>query len=100
MDPENMKTKNFEKKRILYDNEEFSIACGNWIEKGKREDVISLAMRWNNCKDQDKGFPLSRGNPVWFIYPRKLSRDLLISLLGRVGSRQDYILETLNDIQS
>ncbi|MEO1958615.1 MAG: hypothetical protein ABGX23_03590 [Nautiliaceae bacterium] len=38
-----------------------------------------IGMRWDGDKenDNDKGYPTSRGYPVWFFVPKDLEEDIL-----------------------
>ncbi|CAM2756605.1 hypothetical protein AA15237_3049 [Komagataeibacter xylinus NBRC 15237] len=51
---------------VLHEGRWWSMAIGYWTdEEGKRP---VLAQRWNG-DEGDKGNPLSRGYPTWFILP-------------------------------
>jgi len=80
MNPENVNPKNFEVDRIIYTSPDthFSIAIGHWVE----DEMERFAMRWNgNINNQDdKGFPSSHNNPMWFQLPYDI-RDVLSVLI-------------------
>ncbi|MCK4563156.1 MAG: hypothetical protein KAU94_00620 [Verrucomicrobia bacterium] len=73
-DPTEVNPRNFEVKEIIYDLNGFSVAWGKW-----EDGTTRLAMRWNGEGD-DKGYPKTFGNPVWFMLPNELSLPLLQSL--------------------
>lgn len=91
MKPENVNPKNFNVIEIIYNNNDFSIAYGNF-ENGDN----CIAMRWNG-KDEDKGYPKTFGNPMWFIIENKLKTPFLKSLLGEKYAENLKILEILKD---
>ena len=56
---------------VIYRDEEWSVAEGQWDggPNGRWHDV--LAIRWNG-KEGELGNPQSRGLPTWFILPDTL----------------------------
>lgn len=72
MNPENVNPKNFKQKHILYNQNDFSIAYGIWVDGEK-----VVAMRWAN-------YPNDRhGQPIWFKVSEKLTKTFLIALLNK-----------------
>jgi hypothetical protein len=61
-------------------NNSYSIA-----EIEHRDGTVGIGIRWNgNPNDpKDKGYPTSRGHPVWFELPREMGLDLLDSLTAK-----------------
>jgi hypothetical protein len=51
----------------------------------RRDGRVGFGIRWNgNPNDpEDKGYPTSRGYPVWFNLPDEMARDLLGSLTAK-----------------
>ena len=47
-----------------------SYMIGWWGEQGRRNPVI--AFRWNGTNADQRGFPISRGYPVWIVLPDDL----------------------------
>lgn len=90
MNPENVNPKKYKVIEIIYENDEFAIAYGQF-ENGEN----CLAMRWNGIDETDKGFPNSFGNPTWFIVDNKLKMSILKSLIGEKYSQNLKILEIL-----
>lgn len=72
--PTDVNPHNFKVLEVIYDLNGFSVAWGIWEDETKR-----LAMRWNGDGD-DKGYPKTFGNPVWFMLPNELSLPILRSL--------------------
>lgn len=89
MKPENVNPKNFKVEKIVYANNEFSIAYGVW-----EEGETHLAMRWDGL-DDDPGYPKLFKNPVWFLIPKALLAPILKSLIGVENSKNSEILEVL-----
>lgn len=89
MKPESVNPRNFNLEEILYDNNEFSIAYGKF-ENGEN----CLAMRWNGAND-DKGYPKTFGNPMWFIVHNDLKKIILKSLIGVNSSKKDALLKII-----
>ena len=73
---------NFKVVEIIYNLNGFSVAWGIW-----EDDTYRLAMRWNGEGD-DKGYPKTFGNPVWFMLPQELSLPILQSLGAYQGSHR------------
>ena len=90
MNPEKVRPKNFEPKKILYNENGFSIAYGIWE---KKDHVI--AMRWNGDSEEDPGYPKVFGNPMWFIIHDDLMTTILKSLLEKNSSKKEEILNLL-----
>lgn len=74
LSPREVNLHNFKVLEIIYDLNGFSVAWGIWVDGTKR-----LAMRWN-AEGEDKGYPKTFGNPVWFMLPNELSLPILQSL--------------------
>lgn len=95
MKPENVNPSNFKVDRILFNNGSFSIALGIW-ESGSKV----LAMRWNGdiADEEDKGYPKTFGNPMWFILDDEIKLPILKSIIGIKNSIDTNIIGTLNEI--
>jgi len=68
MNPEEAQPANFTQERIIFNNEDFSIAIGIWNDDGTRR----FAMRWNGNTDTEQpslGYPNVFGRPMWFQLP-------------------------------
>jgi len=90
MKPELVNPRNFNVIEIIYDNDEFSIAYGKF-ESGDN----CIAMRWNGDDEDDKGYPKTFGNPMWFIIDNRLKQLFIKSLIGEKFAKNDKILEVL-----
>lgn len=95
MKPENANPSNFKVDRILFNNGSFSIALGIWESSTKK-----LAMRWNGDigNEDDKGYPKTFGNPMWFILDDEIKLPLLKSILGMKNSSNKNIIDALTEI--
>ncbi len=91
MKPENVNPRNVKVEKIIFNNQYFSIAYGNWEEEENKQ----LFMRWNGENEQDKGYPKTFGNPVWFLITEELKIPILTSLLNLKNSKNSEILEIL-----
>lgn len=70
MHPENVNPKNFNVDRIIYNENGFSVAIGEWQD----DETIRFAMRWNGNDDsEDVGYPKVFNNPMWFQLPENVS---------------------------
>jgi hypothetical protein len=67
MEPENVNPKNFIVERIIYNDNNFSIAIGIWQE----DETRRFATRWNEG-NTFAGYPNYAGNPMWFQYQTTL----------------------------
>lgn len=80
MNPLNVNPEKFTEIRVIYTSPDksFSIATGHW----KDDEMERFAMRWNGDinNPNEKGFPLSHNNPMWFQLPYDL-RDLISVLI-------------------
>lgn len=98
MNPQNVNPKNFDVESIVYTNphEGFSIAIGIWSESGNR----TVAMRWTGdvSNEEDKGYPKTFGNPMWFLLPDSLMKPLLKSIAGELGSDSDELIKILKSL--
>ena len=63
----------------LYDDEAYSAIWGNY-DGGKNR---CLGVRWNGEKEHC-GYPSQGGNPLWYVEPDFLTKDILSSLLYKV----------------
>ena len=88
--PEQVRPHNFVVNKILYNDDSFSIAWGQWEDGSMR-----TAMRWNgNEGEGDAGYPKTFGNPMWFQLPKNLTVPLLKGLLGL----KDTVVESLIEV--
>ncbi|HEY3328082.1 MAG TPA: hypothetical protein VGK14_13085 [Novimethylophilus sp.] len=69
--PSEVNPHNFKTEEIVYSLNGFSVAWGIWEDGSHR-----LAMRWDG-EGEDKGYPKTFGNPVWFMLPAELSLPML-----------------------
>ena len=90
MKPENVNPKNFKVEKVVYDNNDFSIAYGIW-EGGKTH----LAMRWNGESENDPGYPKLFKNPVWFLVTEELKVPILTALINLTDTKNQETLEVL-----
>jgi hypothetical protein len=72
MNPEKVNPHNFRQKKILFNDNEFSIAIGDWISENQTPQEC-LGMRWNGDLENSAGYPKTFGHPVWFIIPQNLT---------------------------
>lgn len=71
----------------LYDDGKYSAIWGNY-DGGKKR---CLGVRWNGEKDKC-GYPSQGGNPLWFVEPAFLTKDILFTLLHRaIHSKEDAL---------
>jgi hypothetical protein len=87
--PIEVNPRNYKVKSVLFDNGEFSIVIGTWE---KKENV--LAMRWNGNDNEDKGYPKTFGNPMWFIIHGDLKQPIIQSLMINDKEILDKLLLT------
>jgi len=70
---------------VLFDNGSYSAVWGNYDDSERR----ILGVRWNGNdvleNQTSKGFPTSRGKPVWHIEPDFLVLPLLKNMLTQVA---------------
>jgi len=85
--PENVNPSNFKVIKVLFNNGSFSIAYGIWEKKEK-----VLAMRWNGDEKEDKGYPKTFGNPMWFIIHNDLKDIIIKGLIEKDSTLIDKIL--------
>ncbi len=92
MKPENVNPGNFKVEKVLYNDNDFSVAYGIWDGGEKR-----IGLRWNG-DDKDAGYPKTFGNPMWFIFTENLNIDFLKSILNNKNSDNAKIIEVLSEI--
>ena len=63
----------------LYDDETNSAIWGNYDGSDKR----CLGVRWNG--DQSYGYPNQGNNPLWYIEPYFVTKNILLELLDKVN---------------
>lgn len=90
MNPQDANPRNFEVQSIVYNDGDFSVAYGRW-----KDDTMQLAMRWNGDTEEEKGYPKTFGNPMWFIVSSGIKKTILKSLLESKHSKSKDILEIL-----
>ncbi|AZR82345.1 hypothetical protein [Thiomicrospira sp. S5] len=83
--PKDVNPSNFKVKKVLFDNDSFSIAYGMW----QGQDSV-IAMRWNGDNENDMGYPKTFGNPMWFIVHDDL-KEMIIK--GLVDLNPSILLE-------
>ena len=95
MKPQDANPQNFQVDKIIFNNQDFSISYGQWQDGNK-----SLAMRWNGDihDPQDKGYPKTFGNPMWFLVDSDLTIPILKSLIGHAHSSKDELLKLLEEL--
>jgi hypothetical protein len=64
MKPENVTPEKFKKHTVVYNNNYFTVAYGEW----DKQKELRLAMRWNGGGEAI-GYPSQGGNPLWFQLP-------------------------------
>lgn len=77
MRPEDVRTRYFDPRGILYDGgpEGTALAWGRWMP-GTPDETFCLATRWNGADDAN-GYPASRGYPQWFAVDEPMAPALL-----------------------
>jgi hypothetical protein len=90
--PENVNPGNFKVIHVVYNDNHFSIAYGDWQDEGE-----VLAMRWNGNDEGDAGYPKTFGNPMWFIVTNELKDILLASLLNSKHALKKNIITIMNN---
>jgi hypothetical protein len=93
MEPQNVNPSNFTVDKIIYNDNEFSIAFGTWADNSK-----VVGMRWNGDGDNSLGYPNVFGKPMWFVIPTDLARQFIATLLGNDFSENQLIIDTLNEL--
>lgn len=80
MKPEDVNPKNFTLNKIIYQDANFSIAEGVWVDDGTNR----WAMRWNGdtSNPEDAGYPSVFKHPMWFQLPVNFKAVLLKALLN------------------
>lgn len=69
-------------KEVIVNNgpQGFTLAWIDWDDEANGSEETVLAMRWNGYIEDDgtlnKGYPVSRGFPSWFIVPVELEHLL------------------------
>ncbi|MDD2803956.1 MAG: hypothetical protein PHV33_00245 [Elusimicrobiales bacterium] len=84
----------------LYDDGKYSAIWGNYDGDKKR----CLGVRWNGDKDKC-GYPSQGGNPLWYVEPDFLTKDILFSLLykaiqNKTAAQQKNVLTALSEIDT
>ncbi len=88
MKPKNVNPDNFNVRHIVYNDDDFAIAYGEW-DDGK----MVLGMRWNG-KEGKNGYPNDRhGKPIWFRVSTELTDIFLQSLLSSPYSNKKNIIK-------
>lgn len=85
MEPENVHSSDFTNHIVLYNDNDFSIAIGNW--EGN-ENNRCVGMRWNVAYN-GIGYPSTFGHPKWFIVENNVALPLLVWLLGKNEGKYD-----------
>ncbi len=85
--PENVNPGNFKVKKILFNNDSFSVAYGVWENK-----TNVIAMRWNGNDEKDQGYPKTFGHPMWFIVHDDL-KNMIIK--GLIDENPSILLEDM-----
>lgn len=91
MKPEKVNPNNFKVDKVIYDDEEFSIALGKWADNTK-----VIGMRWNGDEDESLGYPNAFGKPMWFVVPTPLAKEFIKTLLGNEHSKMDLLVDTIS----
>jgi hypothetical protein len=92
MRPEDVNPRNFNWHHILYDDDDFSIAYGEWVESGG----LCVAMRWNESPNGTVGFPHAFGqHPMWFVLTDEFKRGFLIYLLKKCEKGKRSIIKQI-----
>ncbi|MCH7928718.1 MAG: hypothetical protein IID03_12185 [Candidatus Dadabacteria bacterium] len=63
----------------LYDDGESSAIWGSYDESKNR----CLGVRWNG--GDDHGYPNQGNNPLWYVEPNFVTKNILLELLSRVN---------------
>lgn len=92
MKPEDVNPRNFRWHHILYSDEDFSVAYGEWTET----ESLCVAMRWNESPNGSVGFPHAFGqHPMWFVLTDELKRGFLIRLLKKCKKDKRSIIKQI-----
>lgn len=80
----------------LYDDGSSSAIWGRYHDSTNR----CLGVRWNGGKSY--GYPNQGGNPLWYVEPNFITKNILLELLSRVNKTPsfgnlDNILEALKE---
>jgi hypothetical protein len=86
---------------VLYDDDEFSVVWGAWVDDKGNACPKSLGMRWNENPGPN-GFPTSGPTfrPVWLVIPQELSVAFATSLLGKPFANPRAILYALQQLEA
>ena len=63
----------------LYDDDDYSAIWGNYDGSSER----CLGVRWNG---EELGYPSQGGNPLWYVEPTFLTKNILLELLHKVNN--------------
>jgi hypothetical protein len=86
--PSDFEHKKFPVEEILYEDEEFSVAYGQW--EGEVDPGPRIGMRWNGQGD-DAGYPKLFQHPVWFMLPEHLTVSTLRGLQDQEHANRQAI---------
>lgn len=64
----------------LYDDGDYSAIWGNYNGSPNK----CLGVRWNG--GQSHGYPNQGNNPLWYVEPDYLTKNILLELLSRVNN--------------
>lgn len=70
VNPRDVAYRGWELTEVVHETEAWSLVRGNY----RGDDAVAL--RWNGGGPSDNGFPVSRGQPVWFILPGELAEQV------------------------
>jgi hypothetical protein len=80
----------------LYDDGDYSAIWGSYEDSSLR----CLGVRWNG--GQSHGYPNQGNNPLWYVEPEFMTKNVLLELLDRVNTENkrghiDAILAALKE---
>lgn len=90
MNPSKVKPRKFPSPEILYEDDEFAIAFGNYTHSDGKV-YPSLAMRWNGSNDDDDiGYPRQGSYPLWFNV-KDVKGQLIEAILKVLVSKHEVL---------
>jgi len=93
MDPKKVNPSNFKVDKIIYNDDEFSIAFGTSANNSK-----IIGMRWNGDDDENIGFPNSYNKPMWFVIPSDLAKNFITTLTDNKFTDKELLQKTISEL--
>jgi len=69
----------------LYDDGHYSTIWGSYDGSENK----CLGVRWNGS-DQSHGYPNYMSNPLWYVEPHFITRNILLELISKVNNNPSF----------